>query len=106
MFSVSRAGLLADSNPLVVANAVAALIEIDEISPEPVFVMNRQTLSKLITGLEDCPEWGQCFLLNSISKYNPKDAKEAKIIIDKVCSRSFSPVLLLILPLIFVLSCF
>lgn len=77
-------GLLADTNPLVVANAVAALIEIDEISPEPVFTMNRQTLSKLITGLEDCPEWGQCFLLNSISKYNPKDAKEAKIIIDKV----------------------
>lgn len=77
-------GLLADSNPLVVANAVAALIEIDEISPEPVFTMNRATLSKLITGLEDCPEWGQVCLLNSISRYTPRDAKEAKIIIDKV----------------------
>lgn len=77
-------GLLADSNPLVVSNAVAALNEIDEISPEPVFTMNRTILSKLINGIEDCPEWGQCCLLNSISKYVPRDAKEAKIIIDKV----------------------
>src|SRR5438045_2621589 len=40
-------GLLADFNPLVVANAVAALIEIDEVSPDPVFTMNRTTLSKV-----------------------------------------------------------
>jgi len=77
-------GLLADSNPMVVANAVAALCEIDEVSPEPIFVLNRSTLSKLVTALDESTEWGQCYFLSCLARYNPKSAQEAKVIVEKV----------------------
>eukprot|EP01126_Amoeba_proteus_P058011 TRINITY_DN7439_c0_g1_i1.p1 TRINITY_DN7439_c0_g1~~TRINITY_DN7439_c0_g1_i1.p1 ORF type:complete len:439 (-),score=88.79 TRINITY_DN7439_c0_g1_i1:184-1500(-) len=69
---------------MVVANAVAALIDIDEVSPNPVFVLHRSILTKLFAALEEGSEWGQCYLLNSLSRYLPKDGREAKIIMDKV----------------------
>jgi len=45
----------------VVANAVAALSEINEASPigKPLFVINVQTINKLLTALNECTEWGQ-----------------------------------------------
>lgn len=79
--------LLGDSNPMVVANAVAALCEIDEVSSEAVFTINRTNLSKLVNALEECTEWGQVFILNSLAKYNPKDGKEAQSIADRVTPR-------------------
>jgi AP-1 complex subunit beta-1 len=71
--------LLSDSNPMVssiayltltwtncfslqvVANAVAALSEINEASPtgKPLIEMNAQTINKLLTALNECTEWGQ-----------------------------------------------
>ncbi len=51
--------LLADSNPMVVANAVAALSEIDEVSKIDVFKINTNNLSKLLAALNECTEWGQ-----------------------------------------------
>ena len=50
--------MLVDSNPMVVANAVASLQEIHEISGKPVFQINNQTLFKLQTALNECTEWG------------------------------------------------
>jgi len=76
--------LLADSNPLVVANAVAALVEIDEVSPTPVFNITRGVLGKLVAALEESSEWAQCYILNSLARYTPRDSREAKTIIDKV----------------------
>jgi AP-1 complex subunit beta-1 len=76
--------LLADTNPTVVANAVAALVEIDEISPEPVFKLNRSNLSKLVTAVEEATEWGQVYILSSLVRYQPKGGKEAKLIIEKI----------------------
>jgi vesicle coat complex subunit len=77
-------GLLSDSNPLVVANAVAALVEIDEVSSTPVFTINRSILGKLVTALEESSEWAQCYILNSLARYTPRDGREAKTIVDKV----------------------
>ena len=53
--------LLSDSNPMVVANAVAALSEINEASPSgrPLIEMTPQTINKLLTALNECTEWGQ-----------------------------------------------
>eukprot|EP01125_Pyxidicula_operculata_P001225 TRINITY_DN11155_c0_g1_i1.p1 TRINITY_DN11155_c0_g1~~TRINITY_DN11155_c0_g1_i1.p1 ORF type:complete len:876 (-),score=234.91 TRINITY_DN11155_c0_g1_i1:110-2737(-) len=79
--------LLADSNPMVVSNAVAALCEIDEIAPSEVFTINRSNLSKLLTAVDDCTEWGQVFILNSLAKYTPKDSKEAQLIAERVTPR-------------------
>lgn len=50
---------MSDSNPMVVANAVAALAEIQEVSGKPVFQITHQTLFKLLRALNECTEWGQ-----------------------------------------------
>jgi len=76
--------MLSNNNPLVVANAVAALVEIDEVSATPVFVITRSVLGKLVAALEENSEWSQCYILNSLARYTPKDGKEAKTIVDKV----------------------
>ena len=51
--------LLADSNPMVVANAVAALADIRETSTRNIFTLNTQSLQKLLRALNECTEWGQ-----------------------------------------------
>uniref|UniRef100_A0A6B2KXR6 Beta-adaptin appendage C-terminal subdomain domain-containing protein n=1 Tax=Arcella intermedia TaxID=1963864 RepID=A0A6B2KXR6_9EUKA len=79
--------LISSNNPTVVSNAVAALSEIDEVSPEPVFVLTRTELSKLLTALEECTEWGQIYILSSLSKYSVKDDDEALRIVEKVTPR-------------------
>lgn len=80
-------GLLTNSNPTVVANAVAALVEIDEASPHPVFKITKSNVSKLLAALEECTEWGQVFILNALVKYEPKDSKTAENICTRVTPR-------------------
>ncbi|KAK7088488.1 AP-1 complex subunit beta-1-like isoform X1 [Littorina saxatilis] len=81
--------LLSDSNPMVVANAVAAISEILETSPtaQQSLEMNIGTINKLLTALNECSEWGQVFILDAISNYNPKDDKEAQSICERVTPR-------------------
>ncbi|XP_050409879.1 AP-1 complex subunit beta-1 isoform X1 [Patella vulgata] len=81
--------LLSDSNPMVVANAVAAISEILDTSPtaQQVLEMNSITINKLLTALNECTEWGQVFILDSISNYTPKDDKEAQSISERVTPR-------------------
>eukprot|EP01111_Echinosteliopsis_oligospora_P018960 TRINITY_DN8952_c1_g1_i1.p1 TRINITY_DN8952_c1_g1~~TRINITY_DN8952_c1_g1_i1.p1 ORF type:complete len:912 (-),score=267.11 TRINITY_DN8952_c1_g1_i1:67-2802(-) len=79
--------LLSDSNPMVVANAVAALSEIDEVSKTDVFKITSANLSKLLAALNECTEWGQVFILNSLSKYSPRDPREAESIAERVAPR-------------------
>lgn len=79
--------LVSDSNPMVVANAVAALSEIDEVASQPVFTITKQNLQKLLAALEECTEWGQVFILNALAKYQPKDGKEAENIANRVTPR-------------------
>jgi AP-1 complex subunit beta-1 len=61
--------LLGDSNPMVVANAVAAMTEISEASStgKPLIEMTTATINKLLTALNECTEWGQIFILDSLS---------------------------------------
>ncbi len=49
--------LLSDSNPTVVANAVAALTEIDEMSNKSVFRITASNLSQLQSALNECTEY-------------------------------------------------
>ncbi|XP_054168452.1 AP-1 complex subunit beta-1-like [Oppia nitens] len=81
--------LLSDSNPMVVANAVAALSEINEASStgQPLVELNAQTINKLLTALNECTEWGQVFILDSLSNYYPKDDREAQSICERVTPR-------------------
>jgi AP-1 complex subunit beta-1 len=48
--------LLSDSNPTVVANAVAALTEIEDMSGKTVLDINSSNLSKLQAALNECTE--------------------------------------------------
>ena len=73
-FLDSLRDLIADSDPMVVANAVAALPEIRESHPNSSLLhLNPQNIDKLLTALNGCTEWGQIFIPDCLSNYNPKD---------------------------------
>ena len=48
--------MLGDSNPMVVANTVAALSEIQESAGSAVFEINKNVLHKLLAALNECTE--------------------------------------------------
>lgn len=79
--------LISDNNPMVVANAVAALAEIQENSARPIFEITSATLAKLLTALNECTEWGQVFILDALSRYKAADAREAENIVERVTPR-------------------
>jgi AP-1 complex subunit beta-1 len=61
--------MLSDINPMVVANAVAALSEISETKGRDILELGREnTVSKLLTALNDCTEWGQIFILDALAQ--------------------------------------
>jgi AP-1 complex subunit beta-1 len=74
---------------MVVSNAVAALAEISETSEtaQRVFQINTSTLQKMLAALNECTEWGQVFILDSLALYNPAAATEAESIIERVTPR-------------------
>ena len=79
--------LISDSNPSVVANAVASLSEIAEASGKDVMKISPAVLQKLLAALNECTEWGQVFILDSLAKYTPADGREAEGIIERVTPR-------------------
>ena len=79
--------LISDSNPSVVANGVAALSEIAETSGRDVMKITASVLQKLLAALNECTEWGQVFILDSLAKYSPADGREAEGIIERVTPR-------------------
>mmetsp|Transcript_1810 Transcript_1810/g.8629 ORF Transcript_1810/g.8629 Transcript_1810/m.8629 type:complete len:378 (-) Transcript_1810:3499-4632(-) len=80
--------LLADSNPMVVANAVAALSEVQESSNIiQSFALGSNTVYKLLAALNECTEWGQVIILDSISSYSPQNESQAESIIERVTPR-------------------
>ncbi|KAI1728991.1 non-SMC mitotic condensation complex subunit 1 domain-containing protein [Ditylenchus destructor] len=69
----------------VVANAVAAISEINET--KPLIEINLQTVNKLLTALNECTEWGQVFILDALANYQPKDEREAQNICERISPR-------------------
>ena len=79
--------LISDANPMVVANAVAALSEVQEVSERDVLEMTTTVLQKLLAALNECSEWGQVFILDFLAKFTPGDAVQAESIIERVLPR-------------------
>jgi len=79
--------MLSDSNPAVVANAVAALCEVQESTDKRIFKITASTLHKLLAALNECTEWGQVYVLDSLTEYKPSDSREAESIIERVIPR-------------------
>ncbi|KAK4686995.1 AP-1 complex subunit beta-1, partial [Tremellales sp. Uapishka_1] len=100
--------LIGDGNPMVVANAVAALADIHEASlnlppsrpsspsegsssPPPsarpsisLFIIDTPTLTKLLVALNECSEWGRIAILSTLARYKAADEKEAEHICERV----------------------
>jgi len=78
--------MISDPNPMVVANAVAALAEISESSGKDCFHINSDMLNKLLAALGECTEWGQVFLLDALSQYEPSP-EDAETMVERVVPR-------------------
>ncbi|GAA5914554.1 adaptin domain-containing protein [Sporobolomyces salmoneus] len=77
--------MVTDSNPMVVANAVLALTEIQESDESsPIFLLDSNTLSRLLVALGECTEWGRIAILGAVAKYKAEDEKEAEHICERV----------------------
>lgn len=74
---------------MVVANAVAALSEVQHSSSSENenFTLGSDTVHKLLAALNECTEWGQVFILDSISSYSPQNERQAESIIERVTPR-------------------
>lgn len=80
--------LLGDGNPVVVANAVAALSEIAQVSQTPsVLSLTPQTVSRFLSAMAECTEWGQIFILDAIASYTPTNSEEADVMADRILPR-------------------
>ncbi|OXB37858.1 hypothetical protein LQV05_001508 [Cryptococcus neoformans] len=98
--------LIGDGNPMVVANAVAALGDIHDASlnlppPQPgspnddespssarpnqsLFIIDPPTLTKLLVALNECSEWGRIAILTTLARYRTNDEKESEHICERV----------------------
>ncbi|KIY48616.1 Adaptor protein complex beta subunit [Fistulina hepatica ATCC 64428] len=84
--------MISDSNPMVVANTVAALTDIhNSASAQPstssnpgIFTITSSILNKLLIALNECSEWGRVAILNALARYEAKDEKESEHICERV----------------------
>ena len=77
--------LMGDPNPMVVANAVTALAEINESAPETkALQISSNTLKKMLMALNECTEWGRVTILSTLAEHKAADVKEAEHICERV----------------------
>ncbi|KAL9011778.1 MAG: hypothetical protein Q9173_003407 [Seirophora scorigena] len=77
--------LIGDPNPMVVANSVTALAEINEVAPETkALQISPTTLKKLLMALNECTEWGRVTILTTLADYKASDVKESEHICERV----------------------
>lgn len=84
--------MVSDSNPMVVANVVTALTDIQQAADEAaggagaaprVLVFDSALLTKLLVALNECTEWGRIVILNALATY-AADEREAEHICERV----------------------
>ncbi|EKM76196.1 hypothetical protein AGABI1DRAFT_78919 [Agaricus bisporus var. burnettii JB137-S8] len=85
--------MIADSNPMVVANTVAALTDIHnsatsnpatQADASAIFNITGSILNKLLIALNECSEWGRVAVLNALARYVAQDEKESEHICERV----------------------
>ncbi|KAI0669015.1 Adaptor protein complex beta subunit [Trametes maxima] len=81
--------MIADSNPMVVANTVAALSDIHAAAvaagaPRDQFPITTDIVNKLLVALNECSEWGRVAILNALSRYEAEDSGESEHICERV----------------------
>lgn len=76
--------LVDDPNQMVVANTVAALLEVSKITQKDVLNIDTKVLSKLLSVLNECSEWGRISILSSLVEYNATQTSEVHEILEKI----------------------
>ncbi|KUI56415.1 AP-2 complex subunit beta [Cytospora mali] len=77
--------MIGDPNPMVVANSVQALSEINETAPETrALIVTPVMLKKLLMAIAECTEWGRVTILSTLADYPPADVKESEHICERV----------------------
>ena len=72
-----------ESNAMVIANCICSLIEISTTKGQDMLNINWKKCKHLMSALHENNEWTQIYLLEGISKYNPKKQDEINEIIEK-----------------------
>ncbi|CAD1779494.1 similar to Saccharomyces cerevisiae YKL135C APL2 Beta-adaptin, large subunit of the clathrin-associated protein (AP-1) complex [Maudiozyma barnettii] len=77
---------LGDTNPMVIANAIASLTEIynldESVVPLPTLIQSH--FDQFLNALNECTEWARITILTALSEYRAVDSLEAQNIIDRV----------------------
>ncbi|KAG7880324.1 hypothetical protein KL935_002784 [Ogataea polymorpha] len=76
--------LLDDSNQMVVANSISALIEISKATNSNILKIDSKILKKLLITLNECTEWGRIAILTALADYAAEEVGEVQHIIDRV----------------------
>jgi vesicle coat complex subunit len=71
----------------VVANAVAALVEIADRSTDISLRLNATVAGKLVAALGECSEWGQVYILDSLLSFVPQTALDAETLAERISVR-------------------
>ena len=79
--------LLGDSNSTVVANALAALMDICDRTEGMKLNLNTNLALKVITAMNECSEWSQTYILESLMSYVPQIKGDAEIICERIAPR-------------------
>lgn len=78
--------LIHDANPMVVANALNALHEIQSLNTDPllsVLTVDADLVRVFLACLNECTEWGRITILLSLADYTPQTLEEALHIIER-----------------------
>ena len=73
-----------ESNAMVIANCISALIEISTTKGKDIININWKKCRHLMSALHENNEWTQIYLLEGISRYSPKKQDEINEIIERV----------------------
>ncbi|KAG7694747.1 hypothetical protein KL930_002993 [Ogataea haglerorum] len=76
--------LLDDSNQMVVANSISALIEISKATNSNILKIDSKILKKLLMTLNECTEWGRIAILTALADYTAEEVGEVQHIVDRV----------------------
>lgn len=79
--------MIGDTSPFVVSNSLFALQDIAQTLDSDPIRVNSKMLNRLLACLEECSEWGQVALLDTLSTYVPQDEAEACLIVERVVPR-------------------
>ena len=73
-----------ETNAMVLANCIAALIEISTTKGKDILNINWQKCRHLMSALHENNEWTQIYILEGISRYNPIKQDEINEMIERV----------------------